>query len=338
MKAVGLRRYLPIEDPESLLDVELPEPTPGPRDLRVRVEAVSINPIDTKVRSPKPKVEEQPRVLGWDAAGVVESVGAAVTGFSVGDRVYYAGSITRPGSNAELHLVDERIAAIMPKSLGFADAAALPLTALTAWEGLFERMAIDPGGRDKGRTLLVIAGAGGVGSMVIQLAKNAGLHVTATASREASEAWVRELGADLVVDHKKPLRPQIEAAGIKQIDRIFNAQSTEAWWDVMVDLLAPQGRIVGIVETKQPLALDKLTVKSGSFSWELMFTRAIFETPDMGVQGEILREVAAQIDAGRLRTTRRETLGSISAANLRAAHARLESGSTVGKIVLEGWS
>ena len=338
MKAVGLRRYLPIDDPESLLDVELPEPTPGPRDLRVRVEAVSINPVDTKVRSPKPKVEEQPRVLGWDAAGVVESVGAAVTGFRAGDRVYYAGSIARSGTNAELHLVDERIAAIMPKSLGFADAAALPLTALTAWEGLFERMAIDPEGRDAGRTLLVIAGAGGVGSMVIQLAKNAGLRVVATASREASEAWVRELGADLVVDHKKPLRPQLEAGGIKEIDRIFNAQNTEAWWDVMADLLAPQGRIVSIVETKQPLALDKLNVKSGSFSWELMFTRSLFETPDMGVQGDILRQVATQIDAGRLRTTRRETLGTISAANLRAAHGRLESGSTVGKIVLEGWS
>ncbi|AUX47175.1 NADPH:quinone reductase [Sorangium cellulosum] len=337
MRAVGVHRYLPIEHPESLLDVELPEPSPGPRDLRVRVRAVAVNPVDVKVRAPKPRVEETPRVLGWDAAGVVEAVGAEVTTFRPGDQVYYAGSITRPGCNAEVHLVDERIAARMPRSLGFADAAALPLTALTAWEGLFERLGLSPDGRDAGRSLLVIGGAGGVGSMVIQLAKAAGLHVVATASREESRAWARALGADLVVDHTAPLRPQIEAAGLGYVERIFNTQSTEAWWDTMADLAAPLGRIVGIVETSGPVDLGKLTSKSVSFAWELMFTRAIYETPDMAAQQEILARVAAWVDEGRIRSTRREHLGRIDAANLRAAHARIESGRTVGKVVLEGW-
>ncbi|KYF97381.1 NADPH:quinone reductase [Sorangium cellulosum] len=337
MRAVGLHRYLPIDHPESLLDVELPEPEPGPRDLRVRVSAVAVNPVDVKVRSPKPRVEDAPRVLGWDAAGVVEAVGAEVTAFRPGDRVYYAGSIARPGSNAEVHLVDERIAGPMPRTLGFADAAALPLTALTAWEGLFERLGVEPDGRDAGRTVLVIGGAGGVGSMVVQLAKAAGLRVVATASREESRAWAALLGADVLVDHRAPLRPQLEAAGMKGVELIFDTQSTEAWWDTMADVVAPLGRIVGIVETSGPVDLGKLMSKSASFSWELMFTRSLHGTPDMAAQREILTRVAAWVDAGRLRSTRREHLGRIDAANLRAAHARLESGQTVGKVVLEGW-
>ncbi|WP_437286456.1 zinc-binding alcohol dehydrogenase family protein [Sorangium sp. So ce406] len=337
MRAVGLHRYLPINHPESLLDLELPEPTPGPRDLRVRVRAVAVNPVDVKVRAPKPKVEDPPRVLGWDAAGVVEAVGADVSAFRPGDQVFYAGSIARPGSNAEVHLVDERLAARMPQSLGFADAAALPLTSLTAWEGLFERLGVDRDGRDAGRAVLVIGGAGGVGSMVVQLAKAAGLRVVATASREESRAWARDLGADLLVDHRAPLRPQLEAAGLQHVELIFNTQSTEAWWDTMADLVAPLGRIVGIVETSGPLDLGKLKSKSASFAWELMFTRALYETPDMAAQREILARVAAWVDEGRLRTTRREHLGPINAANLRAAHARIESGQAVGKVVLEGW-
>ncbi|WP_437956466.1 zinc-binding alcohol dehydrogenase family protein [Sorangium sp. So ce119] len=337
MRAVGLHRYLPINHPESLLDLELPEPTPGPRDLRVRVRAVAVNPVDVKVRAPKPKVEDPPRVLGWDAAGVVEAVGADVGAFRPGDQVYYAGSIARPGSNAEVHLVDERLAARMPQSLGFADAAALPLTSLTAWEGLFERLGVDRDGRDAGRSVLVIGGAGGVGSMVVQLAKAAGLRVVATASREESRAWARDLGADHLVDHRAPLRPQLEAAGLQHVELIFNTQSTEAWWDTMADLVAPLGRIVGIVETSGPLDLGKLKSKSASFAWELMFTRALYETPDMAAQREILARVATWVDEGRLRTTRREHLGPINAANLRAAHARIESGQAVGKVVLEGW-
>ncbi|WP_437983841.1 zinc-binding alcohol dehydrogenase family protein [Sorangium sp. So ce117] len=337
MHAVGVHRYLPIEHPESLLDLQLPEPAPRPRDLRVRVCAVAVNPVDVKVRAPKPRVENPPRILGWDAAGIVESVGADVTVFRPGDKVYYAGSIARPGSNAEVHLVDERIAAPMPRSLGFADAAALPLTSLTAWEGLFERLGVDPEGRDAGSAVLVLGGAGGVGSMVVQLAKAAGLRVVATASREESRAWARSLGADVLVDHRAPLRPQLEAAGIQHVELIFNTQSTEAWWDTMADLVAPRGRIVGIVEAKAPLDLGKLMSKSATFAWELMFTRSLYETADMAAQRAILTRVAAWVDEGRVRTTRREHFGRISAANLRAAHARIESGQAVGKLVLEGW-
>ncbi|WP_437914432.1 zinc-binding alcohol dehydrogenase family protein [Sorangium sp. So ce302] len=337
MHAVGVHRYLPIEHPESLLDLQLPEPAPRPRDLRVRVCAVAVNPVDVKVRAPKPRVENPPRILGWDAAGIVESVGADVAVFRPGDKVYYAGSIARPGSNAEVHLVDERLAAPMPRSLGFADAAALPLTSLTAWEGLFERLGVDPEGRDAGSTVLVLGGAGGVGSMVVQLAKAAGLRVVATASREESRAWARSLGADVLVDHRAPLRPQLDAAGIQHVELIFDTQSTEAWWDTMADLVAPRGRIVGIVEAKAPLDLGKLMSKSATFAWELMFTRSLYETADMAAQRAILTRVAAWVDEGRVRTTRREHFGRISAANLRAAHARIESGQAVGKLVLEGW-
>jgi len=337
MRAVALRRYLPIEDPESLLDVDLPVPTPGPSDLRVHVEAISVNPVDTKVRAPKPNTEAEPRVLGWDAAGIVDAVGDAVSGFQRGDRVYYAGSIARSGSNAELHVVDHRLAAPMPRSFDFADAAALPLTALTAWEGLFERLALDPEGRHRGRALLVIGGAGGVGSMVIQLGKVAGLVVLATASRPETRAWIRDLGADATLDHRDPLRPQLEAMGRKHADDIFDTQSTDAWWEPMADLIAPQGRIVGIVETTKPLDLGLLKNKSAGFAWEFMFTRSLHATPDMAAQGDILRRVAALVDAGKVRTTRRELLGHISAVNLREAHRRVESGKTIGKIVLAGW-
>ena len=310
---------------------------PGPNDLRVGVEVVSVNPVDVKVRAPKEKTEVEPRVLGWDAAGVVDAIGEAVTGFRRGDRVYYAGSIARPGSNAELHLVDHRLAAQMPRSLDFADAAALPLTALTAWEGLFERLLLEPEGRDRGRTLLVIGGAGGVGSMVIQLAKAAGLVVIATASRPETRAWARDLGADAILDHGEPLRAQLEATGHAHVDYIFDTQSTEAWWAAMADLIAPQGRIVGIVETSKPVDLDLLKGKSAGFAWEFMFTRSLYATPDMAAQGTILRRVAAWTDAGTVRTTRRELIGSITAANLREAHRLVESGRTIGKIVLAGW-
>jgi NADPH:quinone reductase len=337
IRAVGLRRYLPVENEESLQDVRIERPTPGEWDLAVQVEAISVNPVDVKVRSPKDRVEGTPRILGWDAAGVVVEVGPSVTGFRKGDRVYYAGSIVRPGCNAEVHLVDARIAAQMPRTLGFADAAALPLTTLTAWEGLFDRMGIDPGGRHSGATVLVIGGAGGVGSMVIQLAKHAGLRVVATAARSETIAWTRKLGADIVLDHRGPLRPQLEAAGLGNVDYVFDTQSTEAYWDVMADLVAPEGRIVGIVETKAPLSLEPLRAKSATFSWELMFTRSMLGTRSLGEQGTILRKVATLVDEGRVVTTRTQTLGPIDAKTLRAAHAMLESGRAIGKIVLEGF-
>ncbi len=337
MKAVALTRYLPVSDPQCFVDVDLPDAQPGPRDLLVRVKAVSVNPIDTKVRTPSDKVEVQPRVIGWDAAGVVQAVGAEVSLFKPGDEVYYAGDITRPGCDSELHRVDERIVALKPKSLDFAQAAALPLTAITAWEAYFDRMKIDPAGAYRGASLLMLGGAGGVGSIGIQIAKMAGLVVIATASRPQSQAWCRELGADHVIDHKQPLRPQIEALGLRYVDYIACWSDLDQYWDTIGDLIRPQGAICSIVGNRAPLAQDAVRAKSATFSWELMFTRARFTTPDMIEQHRLLTKVAALIDAGVFRTTLRETLSPINASNLRTAHARLESGSMIGKLVLSGW-
>ncbi|TDK32549.1 zinc-binding alcohol dehydrogenase family protein [Luteimonas terrae] len=338
MKAVALTRYLPIDDPQSLQDVELDLPQPGPNDLRVRVEAVSVNPVDTKVRAPKPQAESQPKVLGYDAAGVVDAVGSDVQGFAVGDAVYYAGDITRPGSNAQFQLVDARIVAKKPASLDFAQAAALPLTALTVWELLFERMPFDAqtGGQDK--SLLVIAGAGGVGSIAIQLAKRAGFTVIATASREETIAWCRELGADHVIDHRQPLTPQLETLGLKTIDAALNLADTDRYWTELGELLAPLGHVGLIVEPSGALKIgDPYKAKSIGIHWEMMFARPRFRTADMAEQGRILARVAELVDAGTLRGTQRETLSPINADNLREAHRRLESGATVGKLTLSGW-
>ncbi|PBJ82678.1 NADPH:quinone reductase [Lysobacteraceae bacterium NML93-0399] len=338
MKAVALTRYLPIDDPQSLQDVELALPEPGPHDLRVRVEAVSVNPVDTKVRAPKPQTEPQPKVLGYDAAGVVDAVGSEVTGFAVGDAVYYAGDITRPGSNAQFQCVDARIVAKKPASLDFAQAAALPLTAITAWELLFERMPFDVDTGGKGKSLLVIAGAGGVGSIAIQLAKRAGFTVIATASREETVTWCRELGADHVVDHRQPLTPQLEALGFRTIDAALNLADTDRYWTELGELLAPLGHVGLIVEPSGLLKIgDPYKAKSIGIHWEMMFARPRFRTADMGEQGRILAGVAELVDAGTLRGTQRETLSPINAENLREAHRRLESGATIGKLTLSGW-
>ncbi len=338
MKAVALTRYLPIDDPQALFDCELEQPRPRPRDLLVRVEAVSVNPVDTKVRAPKPQVETQPKVLGYDAAGVVEAVGADVAGFRPGDAVYYAGDITRPGSNAQFQLVDAGIAARKPASLDFAQAAALPLTALTAWELLFDRMGYAVEGGGAGRTLLVIGGAGGVGSIAIQLAKLAGFRVVATASREETTAWCRELGADHVVDHRQPLAPQLQALGLDAVDAALNLADTDRYWTELGELLAPQGRVGLIVEPSGPLRIgDPYKAKCIGIHWEFMFARPRFGTADMDEQGRILARVAELVDAGRLRTTLREQLSPINAANLREAHRRLESGRGIGKLALSGW-
>jgi len=338
MKAVALTRYLPITDPESLIDVTLPDPVPAGRDILVRVAAVSVNPVDTKQRAPSTKVEAQPRVLGWDAAGTVVAVGAEATLFQLGDEVYYAGDVTRPGSNSELQLVDERIVARKPQTMDFAQAAAIPLTAITAWESYFDRMKIDPGGANRGATLLIIGVAGGVGSIGIQIAKIAGLKVIATASRPETVAWVKELGADHVLDHSQPLRPQIEALGLKFVDYIANFNDTDRYWEQMGDLIRPQGAVCMIVGTRGPLVQDAMRGKSATVCWELMFTRPRFKTPDMIEQHRLLTRVAELIDARKIRGTLRETLRPINAANLRAAHAKLESGKTIGKLVVASWS
>ena len=338
MKAIALTKYLPITEPESLFDTELPKPSPTGRDLLVSVRAISVNPVDTKIRAPKPNIEATPRVLGWDAAGVVEAVGPDVTGFKAGDEVFYAGDITRAGSNAEYQLVDERIVGRRPATLSFAQSAAFPLVTLTAWEALFDRLGIDPQGKDHaGRTLLIISGAGGVGSMAIQLAKRAGLVVIATASRPETVAWVRELGADHILDHRQPLVPQLAALGHAEVDFIANFFNTDSYWTTMAELIRPQGKIVSIVENDAPLDLDELKAKSATFVWEFMFTRSKFQTPDMAEQGLILSTVAGLIDDGKIQRIDRETLSPINAANLREAHARLESQRNIGKLVLENW-
>jgi zinc-binding alcohol dehydrogenase family protein len=338
MKAVALTRYLPIDDPESLVNVESPKPFAQGRDLLVRVEAVSVNPVDTKVRAPRSEIEAQPKVLGYDAAGVVEAVGADVTLFKPGDAVFYAGDITRSGSNAEYQLVDERIVGHKPASLDFAAAAALPLTSITAWELMFDRMRLDPDGRDAGTSLLIVAGAGGVGSMAIQLARRAGFVVIATASRPDTIEWVRRMGAQHVVDHREALAPQLAAIGFAQVDAIVNLADTDRYWTTLGDLIAPQGHIGLIVEPKGPLPIGgAFKAKCVGIHWETMFGRSRFRTADMIEQHRLLDRIAALVDAGEIQSTRTDTLGKINAANLRAAHARLESGTTIGKLTLAGW-
>jgi zinc-binding alcohol dehydrogenase family protein len=336
MKSVALTHYLSVEDPNVFLDVDLPKPSPEGHDILVAIKAVSVNPVDTKVRAPKDIVEETPRVLGWDAAGVVEAVGDNVTLFKTGDEVYYAGDITRSGSNSEYQLVDERIVGRKPKSLSFAEAAALPLTTLTAYESFFDRLGIDRDGKNKGESILIIGAGGGVGSIGIQLAKAAGLEIIATASRPETTAWVKELGADHVVNHRQPMVDQVRTLGFQNVDHIaiFNDMRH---WDTAVELIRPQGGIVTIDDTNQPMPMDKMKMKSASLHWEFMFARAMHKTPDMIKQHELLTYVAGEIDAGRIRTTLDTVLSQINAENMRKAHALIETGTAKGKIVIEGF-
>lgn len=316
-------------DIDSLVDIELPKPSPAGRDLLVKVEAVSVNPVDTKQRK---QGSAAPRVLGWDAAGTVVAVGSEASLFRKGDEVYYAGDVTRAGCDSEFHVVDERIVGRKPRSLDFAQAAALPLTAITAWEAFFDRLKVR-----RGASLLIIGGAGGVGSIGIQLARLAELEVVATASRKESSDWVRELGANHVIDHRRPMRPQLEGCGLRHVDYIANFSEVDEHWAAIGDLIAPQGGIVLIVGNKAPLNVDAVRAKSARICFELMFTRPRFQTPDMIEQHKLLNQVAEWVDAGRLKGTLKETLSPINAANLRKAHARLESGAMIGKLVLKGW-
>lgn len=340
MKAIGLTRYLPIDDSDALLDLEMPAPAPPQaQDLLVQVHAVSINPVDTKLRGPKPGEENPPRVLGFDAAGTVVAVGPQVTAFEIGDEVYYAGDVTRPGCNAQLQLVDERLVGRKPATLDFAEAAALPLTTLTAWELLFQRMPYQlDGRRNVGKTLLVIGGAGGVGSMAIQLGQHAGFTVVATASRPESAQWCLQMGASHVIDHRQPLAPQLQALDIHAVDAALNLANTDLYWQQLGELLASQGHVGLIVEPAAPLHIgDPYKAKCIGIHWEFMFTRARFRTADMIEQHRILTRAASLIDAGELRTTLSQRLGTINAANLRQAHRQLEAGRSIGKLALEGW-
>lgn len=333
MKAIVYSQNgLPVTDPQSLYQTELPKPQPGEHDLLVKISAISVNPVDIKVRAGSPVT--QPRIPGWDAVGTVEAIGESVTLFRPGDKVYYAGSIVRPGSYAEYSLVDERIAAHKPASLSDADAAALPLTSLTAWELLFDRLEVKEG---HGDAILIIGAGGGVGSVLTQLAsKLTGLRVIGTASRAETAEWVRELGAHDVIDHSRPLLEGLREIGVSSVRYVASLTHTDKHYQQIVEALAPQGRLA-VIDDPETLDALPLKRKAASLHWELMFTRSLFQTPDMIRQNEILESVRRLVEDGTLRTTKGEHYGKISAENLRRAHGFIESGRARGKIVLEGF-
>lgn len=333
MKAVGYSRSLPVTDPDLFAVVELPLPEPGPRDLRVAVRAVSVNPVDTKIRMRVNPEGQETKIIGWDAAGTVDAVGAEVTGFKPGDAVYYSGALDRPGCNSEFHLVDERLVGRKPKALNFAEAAAMPLTAITAWELLFDRLGVTPETRGN---LLVVGGAGGVGSMLIQIARQlTRLTVIATASRPETRDWCQSLGAHHVVDHRQPLDKVVPALKLGPMHYVAALTQTDKHQAAIAEVLAPQGK-VGIIDDPEHLDAMLLKRKAASLHWEFMFARSLFQTPDMAEQGKILSQVAKLVDTGKLRTTLKQNLGLLTPESLRTAHALLESGSTIGKVVLEG--
>lgn len=339
MKAIGYRIPQAINHGDSLLDIDLPDPVATGRDLLIEVKAVSVNPVDTKVRrSATPAEGQDYKVLGWDASGIVKAVGPEVTLFRPGDRVWYAGSIARPGTNAQLHLVDERIVGNAPRSLDFAQAAALPLTAITAWEMLFDRLGIAPGKQPSNKTLLIIGASGGVGSILTQLAARlTSLTVIGTASRPETQAWVKELGAHHVIDHSQPVTAELKRLGFSTVDYIISLTNTDDHIAHIVEAIAPQGKF-GLIDDPTSLDATLFKRKSVSIHWELMFTRSLFGTDDMIGQHRLLNEVADLVDAGLLRTTLAEHFGEINASNLKRAHALIESGKARGKVVLEGWA
>jgi NADPH:quinone reductase len=336
MRAVAYRKPLPIENEESLIDIEVDAPSPSGRDLLVEIRAVSVNPVDIKRRA-RDDPQGAPRILGYDAAGVVVGTGPQAQLFRPGDTVFYAGAIGRAGTNAELHVVDERIVGRMPRSLGFAEAAALPLTSLTAWELMFERIGLRRKPEPDRRTLLIVGGAGGVGSIAIQLARQlTDLTIIATASRPQTRVWCEGLGAHHVIDHSLPLKPQLEALGFPSVDVILSLTASDLHLPELARILSPQGHL-GVIDDPKGFDFAPLRGKSASVHFELMFSRSSFETPDMIHQHEILDAIAGLVEAGTLRSTMTENLGRIDATNLRRAHAIVESGRSVGKIVLAGF-
>lgn len=333
MKAIVYTQHgLPIDDPKALAEIDLPMPVAGPHDLLVEVRAVSVNPVDTKIR--RGVAVTEPRVLGWDASGIVRAVGSEVTLFAPGDEVFYAGDLTRPGSNSEYQAVDERIVGRKPANLGFAEAAALPLTSITAWELLFDRLRVEEGG-GAGKSLLVIGAGGGVGSILVQLARTlTGLTIIGTASRDVTRDWVRELGAHHTVDHTQPLQPQLKALGFDNVDIVISLTHTDQHFAQIVEVLAPQGQLA-LIDDPATLDVVPLKRKSISLHWELMFTRSMYQTADMVHQHELLNRVAGMIEDGTLKTTLSEHAGALTVDNLRRVHALIESGRAHGKIVLE---
>src|SRR5947207_14745041 len=337
MKAVGYRKSLPIEATDALIDFEAAKPEPKGRDIRVAVKAASANPLDYKVRKRGGPPEGETKMLGYDAAGIVDAVGPDVTLFKPGDEVFYAGSIQRQGTNSEFHLVDERIVGNKPKSLSFAQAAALPLTSITAWELLFDRLGALPGKSVDPRTLLITGGAGGVGSILIQLARRlTGLTVVATATRPESQKWCLDLGAHAVIDHSKPMNEQIEKLKVPPVALIASLTSTDQHYKALAEIIAPQGKY-GLIDDPPEFNVNVFKGKAVSVHWESMLTRSSFQTPDKIAQHYLLNDVADLIDQGVLRTTLDQTIGTSNAANLKRAHALLDSGRSRGKLVLEGW-
>lgn len=337
MKAIAYFKNLPADHPESLQDITAADPVPGDRDLLVEVRAISVNPVDVKIRANRKPKDGQPEIIGWDAAGVVRAVGPKTSLFKPGDRVWYAGALTRPGANSELHAVDERIVGAMPASLDFAQAAALPLTTITAWELLFDRLRVLDNRAPSQRSLLVIGAAGGVGSILVQLARQlTGLTVIGTASRPETQAWVRELGAHHVIDHTRPLTGELKRVGFEHVSDIAALTHTDQHFPQIAEAIAPQGR-VALIDDPAAIDVRLLKAKSASLHWEFMFARPLHGTPDLIAQHELLNQAARLIDDGTLRTTLGEHYGRINAENLRRAHAFIESGKARGKVVLEGF-
>lgn len=337
MKAIAVYQHLPTNNPDCFAEIELDKPQAKGKDILVRVKAVAVNPVDYKVRSSIKKKLDTPKILGWDAAGVVEEVGEDTSLFQVGDEVIYAGSIIRPGCNSEYQLVDERIVGRKPSNLSFAEASALPLTTLAAGEALFERLGIEPSktASNQNSTLLIINGAGGVGSIAIQLAKQlAGLQVIATASRGDTIRWCRQLGADNCINHYNEFLPALKAIDIEAVDYILCLNDTDYHWQNMAEVIKPQGKICSIVGNREPLDLNLLKSKSITFAWEFMFTKSQYNTPDIASQGELLNRVSQLVEGGIIKTTLKENLGVLNPANLAIAHSKLESGKTIGKLVL----
>lgn len=337
MKAVGYTATGPIDRADALIDFETDKPTPTGRDVLVKINAISVNPVDTKIRQLRAPEGDTPDILGWDAVGEVVEMGDAVESLKVGDTVWYAGAIDRPGTNAEYHLVDERIVGHKPASVSNAAAAALPLTTLTAYEMLFDRLHVTNPVPGAAPAVLIIGGSGGVGSIAIQLLRaKTDLTVIATASRPETQAWVKELGAHHVIDHSHPLAPQIEALGIGQPGYVFSTNHTGDYIEQVAELIAPQGRF-GLIDDPENLNIAPFKHKSISTHWEFMYTRSLFGTADIAQQSAILNEVARLIEAGKVRSTATESLGTINAETLTKAHAFLETGKAKGKLVLEGF-
>ncbi|MHC5306198.1 zinc-binding alcohol dehydrogenase family protein [Bartonella sp. LJL80] len=337
MKAIGYFENLPISDDKALQDVQIAEPTIRDHDLLVEVQAISVNPIDVKTRLMAPPFDSGPRILGFDAAGTVAKTGKSVKGFSAGDEVYYAGAINRQGSNSQFQAIDSRIVAHKPKSLDFKTAAAMPLTSLTAYEMLFDRLDITKPVHKGRNALLMIAGAGGVGSIAIQLARHlADVEIIATASRPESREWCLKMGAHHVIDHSKPFAPQLQEIGYDKPAFIFSTANSDGYLPQFVDVLYPQGRF-GLIDGPKVFDINPLKLKSISVHWESMFTRSMFETDDIARQGEILAHVAELIDTKKITPTLAKVLSPINAHNLREAHRLIETGRSIGKIVLEGF-